>query len=97
MHTNNKMKLGKNIIKSVSLSVITILFLSLSYITIYSSLSTSTKFNTIVLSGDFSSEKEKSDSEKDFSEEYLDLFFVENQNVNGVDFLNTFQKCNLLF
>ncbi len=97
MHTNNKMKLGKNIIKSVSLSVITILFLSLSYITIYSSLSTSTKFNTIVLSGDFSSEKEKSDSEKDFSEEYLDLFFVENQNVNGVDFFEHFPKMQSTF
>ncbi|HRG01869.1 MAG: hypothetical protein U0W65_04830 [Bacteroidia bacterium] len=84
------MKLGKNIIKSVSFSVITILFLSLSYITIYSSLSTYTKFNTIVLSGDFSSEKENSDSEKDFSEEYLDLFIIENQKLIGDKYFKHF-------
>jgi hypothetical protein len=55
------MKLGKNIIKSISFSVITVLFLSLSYITIYPTLSTSVKFNAIVLSDDFPSEKENSD------------------------------------
>lgn len=92
LNTNNKMKLGINIIRSVSFSVITILFLSFSYITIYSSLLTYTKFSTIVLSGDFSSEKENSDSEKDFSGEYLDLFIIEHQKLIGYKYFKHFPK-----
>ncbi len=97
MCANNKMKLGKNIIKSISFSVITVLFLSLSYITIYPTLSTSVKFNAIVLSDDFPSEKENSDSEKDFSEEYLDLFIIENKKLIGVDFFEHFPKMQSTF
>jgi hypothetical protein len=89
------MKFSGNIIKSVTFYVITILFLSLSYIKIYSSLAT--KYKTIVLCDDSSSEKEISDSEECSNEDQLDLFFLENKNMDIVDFYQHFPKMKSTF
>lgn len=91
------MKSGKNITKWASFMVITVIFLSLSYITIHPTLSTAIKVNSIVLDNDFASEKENSDSEKDFSEEYLDLFLSKNQELNGAKFSKNFPKTQSTF
>lgn len=86
------MELIKNKSKWLSFSVVAILFLSFSYITIYPTVSATNKLNSTVLSDDFSSEKENSDSEKDFSEDCLDLFLVENQKINFNKFSDKFLK-----
>ena len=89
------MKSGNNIIKSVPFYVVTILFLSLSYIKIYSSISSD--FKMIALYEDFSLEEEISDSEEISSDEYLDLLFLENKNMNGVHFIKYFPKIKSIF
>ena len=78
------MKSGKNIFKSASFSMITILFLSLVFIKIYSPISTNLKM--IASYEDFSSEEEISDSEESLDDECLDLFILETRNTSLVDF-----------
>jgi hypothetical protein len=89
------MKIDENILKRVSFYVITILFLSLSFVKICSSISTD--FKIIVLYEDFSSEEEISDSEENFSDEYLDLFFFQTKNLDEVNFFNYFPKTQSAF
>ncbi len=78
------MKSDKNIIKITPFYVVTILFLSLSYIKIYSSISSD--FKMIASYEDFSSEEEISDSEESLDDECLDLFILESRNTSLVDF-----------
>jgi hypothetical protein len=78
------MKSGKNIFKSASFSMITILFLSLAFIKIYSPISTNLKM--IASYEDFSSEEESLDSEETLDDECLDIFILESRNTTMVDF-----------
>jgi hypothetical protein len=75
------MKLGKNSSKWISLSVIAVLLLSFSFITVQSSLSIIHKLNSVILTSDFSYDKETSESEKDFNEDFSNLFFLEIENL----------------
>lgn len=71
------MNLVKNSSKWISFSVIAVLLISFSFITVHSSLSITNELSSIVVTSDFSTEKENSDSEKDFSENSLNLFFLD--------------------
>jgi hypothetical protein len=89
------MKSDKNIFKSASFFMITILFLSLAYIKIYSPISTNLKM--IASYEDFSSEEEISDSEESLEDEYLDIFILESKNITLVDFCKYFPKIQSIF
>jgi len=78
------MKLGKNSSKWISLSVIAVLLISFSFITVQSSLSIIHKLNSVVLTSDFSYDKETSESEKDFNEFIL---------LNHPSCINQFHSC----
>lgn len=77
MHKLFKVSLQKNSIKWVSFSMIAILFVSLSFIAIYPTLSNTNKIISIDLNYDISKDLETSDSEKDLNEETLNLFCFE--------------------
>ena len=69
------MDLSKNSFKCVSFLVIAILVTSFTFITVQDSLSVIDKLNSAVLTGDFPSDKENSDSEEDVNEDSSNLFF----------------------
>lgn len=72
----------KNSIQWLSISMITILLISFSVITIYPALSGSHKISAIELNSDLSKEMERSDTEKDITEELASLFYFEISKVN---------------
>lgn len=91
------MSLIKNSNNWMSFLVTAILLVSISFISVHNSLSIIHKQNSVFLSDGFSSEKENSDSEKDFNEDSSNLFYLDTQNLNFQNSSERLQKKQFSF